>query len=215
MINGLVNFPTEIQEKIMNSFDSVEKFEKEIAEFFSAPFAVATDSCTHALELCLRLDKITQASCPSNTYLSVPMTFEKLGLEWNFRKESWQNFYYITDKIIDAAVLWKKDSYIKETLMCVSFQFRKHLNLGRGGVILCDNHEKAQVLKMMSYDGRLPGVPWAEQDIEILGYHYYMTPETAELGLNKLASAINSKPKIWSDLDYPDLSKMKVFKNVK
>lgn len=199
----------------MNSFDSVEKFEQEIAEFFSAPYAVATDSCTHALELCLRLDKITKASCPKNTYLSVPMTFEKLRINWNFRDESWQDYYYITDKIIDAAVLWRKDSYIKDALMCISFQFRKHLSLGRGGVILCDNPEKAKLLKMMSYDGRLPGIPWANQDIDILGYHYYMTPETADLGLDKLVTAIKTNPKIWSNLDYPDLSKMKVFKNVK
>lgn len=199
----------------MNSFDSVEKFESLIAEFFSAPYAVATDSCTHAIELCLRLDQTKEASCPTNTYLSVPMTFEKLDINWHFRKEQWQDYYYVTDKIIDAAVLWKKESYIKGTSMCVSFQFRKHLSLGRGGVILCDDPERARILKMMSYDGRIPGKPWAEQDIEILGYHYYMTPETAELGINKLVTAIKTDPKVWSNIDYPDLSNMKVFKHVK
>ena len=38
----------------------------------------------------------------------------------------------------------------------------------------------------MSYDGRLPDVPWREQNISSVGYHYYMTPETAQLGLEKL-----------------------------
>ena len=63
----------------------------------------------------------------------------------------------------------------------------------------------------MSYDGRLPDVPWRAQDIETYGYHYYMTPETAELGLSKLDDAIKTEPKKWSVEDWPDLSKMKVF----
>jgi hypothetical protein len=28
-------------------------------------------------------------------------------------------------------------------------------------------------------------IPWRDQDIESYGYHYYMTPETAQLGLDK------------------------------
>jgi dTDP-4-amino-4,6-dideoxygalactose transaminase len=73
--------------------------------------------------------------------------------------------------------------------MCVSFQYRKHLSLGRGGIILTDDKESANILKKMSYDGRLPDVPWREQNIDTMGYHYYMTPETAELGLKKLPMA--------------------------
>jgi hypothetical protein len=38
-----------------------------------------------------------------------------------------------------------------------------------------------------------------------------MTPETAELGLQKFSEAVNAKPKLWSYKDYPDLSEMKVF----
>ena len=50
-------------------------------------------------------------------------------------------------------------------------------------------------------------------DFQYLGYHYYMTPETAEIGLTKFEEAITKKPKIWSYLDYPDLTKLKVFNN--
>ena len=35
----------------------VIQFEKKIAKFFGSKYAVATDSCTHAIELCLRLKK--------------------------------------------------------------------------------------------------------------------------------------------------------------
>ena len=64
----------------------------------------------------------------------------------------------------------------------------------------------------MSYDGRLPGVPWREQNIYMMGYHYYMTPEVAKLGLEKIEEAINTPPKQWTIRDWPDLTKMKIFK---
>ena len=39
-------------------FDIVTKFENQIAEFYGAPYAVATDSCTHGIEICLRQQKV-------------------------------------------------------------------------------------------------------------------------------------------------------------
>jgi hypothetical protein len=65
----------------------------------------------------------------------------------------------------------------------------------------------------MSYDGRLPNIPWRDQDIDVVGYHYYMTPETAKLGLEKLQKAIDTPPRKWSVNDWPDLTQMKIFKN--
>ena len=35
----------------MPTYDDVDKLEKTIAEFFGAPYALATDCCTHAIEL--------------------------------------------------------------------------------------------------------------------------------------------------------------------
>ena len=95
--------------------------------------------------------------------------------------------------------------------MCISFQFQKHISLGRGGIILTDNETAAQDLKKMSYDGRLPNIPWREQNIDTIGYHYYMTPETAETGLNKLEGAIKAPPRKWVIEDWPDLTQMSVF----
>lgn len=96
--------------------------------------------------------------------------------------------------------------------MCLSFQHQKHLSLGRGGMILTDDKEAAAELKKMSYDGRLPNIPWREQDINSLGYHYYMTPETASLGLEKLPNAIERIPRQWTILDWPDLTSLEVFR---
>lgn len=197
------------------SFDSIARFEEQIASYFGSPYAVAVDCCTHALELCVRYKNLDKIVVPKHTYISVPFLAYKLGLELQFKDVEWQDYYYLEgSNIVDAAVLWKENSYIPETFMCLSFQFRKHLSLGRGGMILLDNKEAYTKLKKMVYDGREPDTPWREQDISMMGYHYYMTPETAQLGIDKLSEATKTKPKKWTIDDWPDLSKMTVFKNL-
>lgn len=192
-------------------FESVKKLENKIANFFGSPYAVAVDSCTHGVELCLRLLDSNKISVPARTYISIPFLSDKLGLELEWREENWKDYYHLTEKVIDAAVLWKRNSYVSGTLMSLSFQFQKHLSLGRGGMILTDNEKQAHELKKMSYDGRLPDIPWREQNISSIGYHYYMTPETAQLGLDKLQQAIDTPPRVWQISDWPDLRLMDVF----
>ena len=189
----------------------VAEFEHRIAAFFGAPFAVSVDSCTHGIELCLRMTGARYINVPRRTYLSVPMLADKLGIALQWTDEQWQDYYRVNGDIYDAAVLWKRDSYLPDSFMCVSFQYQKHLSLGRGGVILCPTKEAYNTLKRMSYDGRLPDVPWREQSIETMGYHYYMTPETAQLGLDKLQQAIDTPPRQWVVTDWPDISQFKVF----
>jgi dTDP-4-amino-4,6-dideoxygalactose transaminase len=195
-------------------FEIVDKFEKTIAHFYGAPYAVAVDSCTHAIELSLRVAGVKSATCPAQTYISIPFTLHKLNISWAFEDNKWQDYYFLGNtNIVDAAVYWKENSYIPGTLMCLSFQFQKHLNLVRGGAILTDDYATYTTLKKMSYDGRLPGIPWKTQDIDMFGYHYYMTPETAQAGLDKINSVCNITPRIWSYQDYPYLPDMKVFKS--
>ena len=66
------------------SFNTIKQFEQEIAEFYGAPYAIAVDSCTHGVELCLCYTKATNIHVPKHTYLSIPMLANKLGigLEW-------------------------------------------------------------------------------------------------------------------------------------
>ena len=195
------------------NFETVQEFEKQIANFYGAPYAVATDCCTHAIELCLRIEPMSAMTCPTNTYPSIPMTLDKLQIRWFWGEENWEDYYYLGNtRIIDAAVYWKANSYLSGTLMCLSFQFQKHLSLGRGGAVLCDDKLTYDVLKRMSYDGRYPNKPWKEQDIQNIGYHYYMTPETAKLGIKKFIDAVNEEPRKWVVNDWPDLTKMDVFK---
>lgn len=193
--------------------NKVEQFEHVIAEYFGSPYAIAVDCCTHAIELCLRHTQPKQVTCPTHTYISIPFTFKKLGIDWKFREDEWKDFYYIGNtKIVDAAVLWRPHSYICGTMMCLSFQYKKHLNLGRGGMILLDDYAAYKELKKMRYDGRMDDIPWAEQDIDSIGYHYYMTPETAWEGIEKFYKIKDKDPKHWTFRDYPDLTRMKIFK---
>tara|TARA_R100000951_G_scaffold98055_2_gene87876 strand:+ start:8620 stop:9225 length:606 start_codon:yes stop_codon:yes gene_type:complete len=196
------------------SFNIVKNFEDAVAEFYGAPYAVATDCCTHGIELCLRYTKADNIVLPTRTYISIPFTAEKLGLGWVFDDFEWKDYYQIGNtNIIDAAVYWKRGGYKPKTFMCLSFQYQKHLSLGRGGMILTDSKEAAEELKKMSYDGRAPDKPWRDQNISSMGYHYYMTPETAQKGLEALEEAKQRKPRQWEWEDWPDLREMSVFKD--
>ena len=196
------------------NFNTVTEFENQVAEFFGAPYAIAVDACTHGVELALRYTNVDYIRVPKRTYLSIPFLADKLSIDLFWKDENWADYYYLTDRVIDAAVLWKKDSYIPGTFMNLSFQYQKHLSLGRGGMVLTDDKEAAIQLKKMSYDGRVPNIPWRDQDIDCIGYHYYMTPETAQLGLNKLPAAIENTPRQWVVTDWPDLTQMKIFKKL-
>ena len=195
------------------SFNSVQKFEKNISSFFGSKYGIATDSCTHAIELCLRLiEPKHKIAFPKRTYIGIPLLGYKLKLNWEWQDLEWKNYYYIKNtNIIDAAVLWKKQFYIPGTLMCLSFQFQKHINIGRGGMILTNNKRSYEKLIKMSYDGRKRNMPWREQNISLMGYHYYLTPESASKGNEIFKLKKNIPPRIWSYNDYPDVSKMKVF----
>ena len=195
------------------SFNIVKEFEEKIADFYGAPYGVSVDACTHGIELCLRYVGANEIVVPKRTYLSVPMLANKMNLELKWKDEDWRDYYEIGNTgVYDAAVLWKENSYIPKSFMCISFQFQKHLSLGRGGIILTDDKEARDELKKMSYDGRTPDKPWREQNVTTMGYHYYMTPETAQKGLDKFEEDKKTKQRKWLLEDWPDLTKMDVFK---
>ena len=195
------------------SFKVVSDFEEKVAEFYGATWGIAVDCCTHGIELCLRYRGVDKLVIPKRTYLSIPFLANKLNIPLEWKDENWKDYYEIGETgIYDAAVLWKRDSYIPKSYMCISFQFQKHLSLGRGGMILTDDLVAKNELKKMSYDGRLPDVPWRDQDIQNIGYHYYMNPEIAQIGLDKLPIAIKTKPRQWVVSDYPNLKNMEIFK---
>ena len=182
--------------------EPVIKFEKTIAEFFGAPYGVPVDCCTNGLELCFRLDqqqrgnKVVIAKVPLYTYVSIPNMLDKINQPWKWEDNKWIGYYNLTDNIIDAAVYWKKDGYVPGTKMVLSFQRTKHLSTDRGGMILLDNEEDASLLRKMAYDGRArTDVAWWKQEIDVIGYHYYLSPSKAELGLKNFEAVKDAQVK--------------------
>ena len=45
------------------------------------------------------------------------MLADKLNIEMEWYDKKWQDYYYITDDIIDAAVFWEEGGYIPNTYM--------------------------------------------------------------------------------------------------
>lgn len=193
----------------MNNHKFIEVFEREISAYTGAPFVVLTDSCSNAVFLCLKSDPIALASIPRHTYVSVPMQLIHAGVDILYNDEEWVGMYNIgPTKIYDSAQRFTKDMYIKGTKMCVSFQQKKILNIGKGGAILLDNRKEYLKLKRMAWDGRDASIPVSEDKDIILGYHMNMTPEAAAKGLlllNQLPDH-NEDNGQWSD--YPDVSKI-------
>ncbi len=166
-------------------FDKILKFEQELAEFTGAPYAVMTDCCTHAIELCLRHERVQEVVMTPYTYLSIPMTMHKLGIRYYYRHEEWIGEYqFHGTRIWDSARRLEPNMYRAGQMQCLSFGHDKPLHIGRGGAILLDNEAAYQRLIRMRYDGRdLNITPWVTQQEFEVGYHYKPTPEEAVQGL--------------------------------
>ena len=184
-------------------FEKILEFESALAKFTGAPYAVMTDCCTHAIELCLRYDNIHRVTFPAHTYLSIPMTMHKLGIKYNYNDKLWTGEYqFIGTRVWDSARLLKEGMYRKGQLQCLSFGYDKPLSIGRGGAILTDDVEVYDTLKYQCYDGRdLTITPWESQKVFHVGYHYKPTIEEAVKGLELLPS-VDQEPKY---KEYPNL----------
>ena len=189
-------------------FEKIAEFESALAEFTGAPYAVMTDCCTHAIELCLRYDKSTRVLFPAHTYLSIPMTMHKLGISYDYTDKQWIGEYqFISTRIWDSARLLRQGMYRPGQLQCLSCGYDKPLSIGRGGAVLTDDVEVYDTLKHQCYDGRdLSISPWERQKIFNIGYHYKPTIEEAVKGI-ELLPAVDQEPKY---KEYPDLREITI-----
>ena len=200
-------------QKDADPWDIVSLFEEKIAKFTGSKYAVALDSCTNALFLCLKYLKIknTEIEIPNKTYLSVPQTIIHSGNYPIFRDYDWSGLYRLGNTaIFDSAGRLRKNMYLDDTYMCLSFHLRKVLPLGKGGMILLNSEEAYDWMQMAVYEGRNRREPHDNiQDIVINGWNMYMTPEQAAYGLELFENTIeNSPPKSDSTTSekYVDLS---------
>lgn len=167
---------------------SVEQFENNLGLFTGAPYVVATDCCTHAIELCFRLLGIKSTSFTSYTYISVPMTMNLLKVKYKMVPEEWKDEYqFHNTPVWDSARCLRPNMYQAGRYQCLSFGPGKPLDNVRGGAILLDNEGHYKKLKAMAYDGREIGhEKWTEQTTFSQGFHYMMRYEECDTAITKL-----------------------------
>lgn len=197
-------------------WDIVTIFEDKLARYAGSKYAVCLDSCSNSLFLCLKYLNIKNdvIEIPKHTYASVPMQIIHAGNNIRFVDKKWSGEYYLgSTSIVDGATRFRKDMYISDSYYCVSFHHRKTLKIGRGGVILTDDKDFVDWCRPMIYDGRHKEVLYKNDQLACIGYHMYMTPEDAAIGILKLDELSDYNPDTGSDEIYSDLSQQQIFKN--
>lgn len=196
------------------AFDTVKRFEETIAEYAGAKYGVAVDSCCNALFLCCKYLNVKSVDIVKHTYPGVICAIKNAGgsiMYW--LDNDWQGIYEIMPyNIIDSALRFKRGMYIKDSFYCLSFHVKKHIPIGRGGMILTNNKEAAEWFKKARFDGRNE-VPLDQDELTMTGWNCYMTPEQAARGLT-LFETIKDKDLpdlVVADQHYPDLSKVRAY----
>jgi dTDP-4-amino-4,6-dideoxygalactose transaminase len=133
------------------------------------------------------------------------------GLYPEYHDFEWSGVYQLEPtRIWDGAVRWTKGMYVgNNALQVVSFQFKKRVPIGKGGMILTDDYEAYKMLKLMSYDGRDLTLPYDHPEhVKTIGYHMYMTPEDAARGIILMDSVPEVNEDSGNHTMYPDVEKM-------
>lgn len=187
------------------SFAGLFEFEQKLAVYTGAPYVIVTDGCTHAIELCMRYDRVKKTQFTAFTYLSVSQMLRQLGVESSYVDDDWyaQGEYQFKDtRIWDSARRLVPGMYRTGQLQCLSFGVGKPLHLGKCGAILTDDVVAYNTLSQMRSDGRdLRIEPWSQQKYFISGYHYCPTLEDCAKGIQGLDCVTNTV----TQQVYPDL----------
>ena len=197
--------------------DVITMFEDKVSKFAGAKYGVAVDCCSHGLLLSLKFYKDVLkmknefVEIPSYTYCSVPMQIKHAGFNPKFKDIQWSGVYQLKPfDIWDGAVRWTKGMY-KGGFHIVSFQLKKRIPIGRGGMILTDDPAAAEWFRKMTYDGRDLNIGYMEDDFEYCGYHYYMTPEDAARGIILMDQVPKKNLDSGNNRTYSDLSTKRIF----
>jgi hypothetical protein len=199
-----------------------ETFERALCAYTGAPYAAAVDNGSNALFLALVRDGVTgrEITIPSRTYPSVPCEVIHAGGIVRFKAvdgETLKGAYPLEgSRVWDSALRFTRDMYIPGSFMCLSFTGPyKHLKLGKGGAILTDDEEAFSWFKRARFSGRRER-SYHGDDLDMLGWNYYMLPEIAARGLLLISQFYDADGQalVNPDLEmrYPDLSRFDVYR---
>ena len=203
-------------------YDITNEFEKRLANYTGAPYAVALDNQSNGLFLALTYENVVgkTITIPERTYPSVPCEIIHAGAKVDFEKvegTTLKGAYQLKpSRVWDSALRFTADMYLPNTHMCISFTGPyKHFKLSKGGAILTDNHEAYLWFKRARYSGRRE-CSYHDDYFDMLGWNFYMMPELAARGLLLMNQFYNidgtKKQNEDLELPYPDLSKFKIYK---
>lgn len=188
-------------------YTSVERFEHLLCKYTGSKYAIAVDCCTNALLLSLQYTSPTSIVLPKNTFIGVAAVAKHLNIKALYRDIKWTGMYRISPtKIYDCARRFTSNMYVPKSFMCLSFHYKKHLKIGRGGAILTDNQNAYEWFKLARNCGKNITLPLPKQIYSICGWNMLLHPELAQKGINLL----KTMPKFNDDLPdeyYGDLSK--------
>ena len=210
--------PTLIEEgyNTEDPWDIVEAFENKVAKYAGSKYAVATDSCTNSLFLCLKYLKAEgKISIPKKTYISVPQTIIHAGCDVEFVDKDWSGTYMLDPyPIVDGATRFSKNMYVPDTYHCLSFHIRKILPIAKGGMILTNDEEAVKWFKLAEYEGRDRRGPHDQMPSPtMLGWNMYMPPEQAARGLELFSQTKENNEDCGGSWKYKDLTEFQIFKD--
>jgi dTDP-4-amino-4,6-dideoxygalactose transaminase len=168
----------------------VETFERTIAEYVGAKYAVSFNSATNAIMLCL-FGRRTVVSIPSIIPPVVANAIITVGSKIKFYDDvSWVGDSYVLHrfgdyKIVDSAQKLSMDQFKKECdpndLMIFSFYPTKPIGSCDGGMIVSDDYEKIQFLREMSLNGMTYASNNWDRTIKYPGFKFYMNSIQADI----------------------------------
>lgn len=196
--------------------DAVQIFEEQIAEYAGCKYAVAVDSCTSGIFLALKYrNYLGKIFIPRQTYVSVPMQVIHCGAKLVPRADPWTGLYSIDPvDVVDSAARFTSNMYVGNgALQVLSFQIKKRLPIGKGGMILTNDKDARDWLRLARHDGRNLNTPYtASKHVNLVGWHMYMTPEDAARGLLVFGQLDSNLPDMMTFSHYPDWTEWPVFK---
>lgn len=199
-----------------------EDFERELAKYTGAPYAVALDNASNALFLSLMYEGVAGATItiPARTYPSVPCEIIHAGGKVKFEAmegETLTGAYQLRPtRTWDSALRFTSDMYLRNTFMCLSFTGPyKHLKLSKAGAILTDDQNAYEWFKRARFSGRREK-SYHDDEFDMLGWNFYLLPEIAARGVLMMKQFYNldgskkQNPDI--TLPYPDLSASEIYR---
>ena len=152
-------------------WDVVDVFEKTVASYAGSKYGVAVEA-------------EGEVTVPRRTYVSVPCTIIHAGCTVKFDDIEWSGAYALDPfPVYDSATRMTKGMYVSGSYYCLSFHRRKHVPIGKGGMILTDDKEAYEWFKSVRYEGRHMDRLYKDDSFENIGWNMYMPPEHAARGL--------------------------------